>query len=70
MSKRDRIAYVVSCIALLFMGLVSLEEGPAALLIGLPVLFYWLYRYFNKDISFLDQDKELTNGVGDQLPAI
>ena len=54
MNKRDKVAFMVSCIALLA-GLLPMVEGEAGAIIVFwpPVLLYWLYRYLNKDISFL-----------------
>lgn len=56
MNKKDKIAFLVSC-AMLLLGLLPLMEGEAAALIVFwpPVVLYWLYRYLNKDISFIKQ---------------
>jgi len=56
MNKRDKVAFMVSCIALLA-GLLPMVEGEAGAIIVFwpPVVLYWLYRYLNKDISFLDK---------------
>lgn len=55
MNKKDKIAFLISAL-ILFCGILPFLDGEAAgLILWAPVAFYWLYRYFNKDISFLNQ---------------
>jgi hypothetical protein len=54
MSKKDRIAIVVSILYLLFPLLVLMNSnGPMAVVILSPLLVYWGYRFIKNDISFL-----------------
>lgn len=64
MTKKDRIAVVVTLIWFLLSTMFSLGEGmglPGILLLMIPFYFYWGYRFIKNDISFLpikDKDKE------------
>lgn len=59
MNKRDKSAFLVSCLALLagILPLIDGETGPM-IFFWPPVVLYWLYRYLNKDISFLGQGND------------
>ena len=46
MSKKDRIAIVIS-IPLLLLGLVALFEEGLGIVILLPLFCYWGYRFIN-----------------------
>ena len=52
MSKKDRIAIVIS-IPLLLLGLVALFEEGLGIVILLPLFCYWGYRFIKNDISFM-----------------
>lgn len=53
MSKKDRIAVVVS-ILLIPIGIVWFKDAEAAgLIILAPLIIYWAYRFIKNDISFL-----------------
>lgn len=62
MSKKDRIAIVVSILYLLFPLLVLMvfgSDGPImAVIFSSPLLVYWGYRFIKNDISFLKIGKK------------
>jgi len=57
MSKKDRVAIVVSFLYLLFPLAVLLDgasDAPIAAIIFLsPLIMYWGYRFIKNDISFI-----------------
>lgn len=60
MNKKDRIAVVVSFFYLLFPFLLFLEDGnfSQAIVVALPVILYWGYRFIKGDISFINDLKD------------
>ena len=55
MSKKDRIALVISAIYMLFPITVLFGGKPdAVVIVILPLLIYWGYRFIKNDISFLN----------------
>ena len=62
MSKKDRIALVISAIYILFPIAILFGRRPEEVVIAiLPLLIYWGYRFIKNDISFLN-DKGKDNG--------
>lgn len=57
MNKKDKVAFMISSIVVLF-SLLFAVEGPEGLLLLPPVALYWLYRYLNKDISFITKHND------------
>lgn len=54
MTKKDRIAVVVSIFYFFFVCLFSLLEGELSGAMFLtPLICYWSYRFIKNDISFL-----------------
>ncbi len=54
MTKKDRIAVVVTVLALFFGGLAVLgDEGVSFIIASVGVVLYWAYRFIQNDISFL-----------------
>lgn len=55
MESRDKLAFAISSVSLLIglSGMMIGEEGFIFFLIGIAL--YWLYRYLNKDISFINK---------------
>lgn len=58
-NKKDKSAFLFSCLALLagVLPLIDSETGPL-IFFWPPVLLCWLYRYLNKEISFLGQSND------------
>lgn len=63
MSKKDRIAVVLSIPYLLFVLLVVFNGGrpDTGLVIALPLIAYWGYRFIKNDISFLKVRDDTAN---------
>jgi len=63
MSKKDRIAIVISVLAL-FPGTIILDANGLKLLgafviVGGILIAYWGFRFIQGDISFLQQNKDI-----------
>ncbi|ACN18055.1 conserved hypothetical protein (plasmid) [Desulforapulum autotrophicum HRM2] len=58
MTKKDRIAIVVSIVYAILPLLVLFEEPAAALLFCLPIILYWGYRFIKNDISFIGNSND------------
>jgi hypothetical protein len=53
-SRKDRIALVISALYSLFPLVVIFEGKPAGVILAmLPLLVYWGYRFIKGDISFI-----------------
>ncbi|MEA3314239.1 MAG: hypothetical protein U9Q30_00085 [Campylobacterota bacterium] len=65
MSKKDRIAIVVSGLYFLFPLAALLEAtrnaGFGFVVLTVPLILYWGYRFIKNDISFMS-NKEDSNG--------
>ena len=54
MNKKDRIAVVVTTLALFFGGIAALgDEGITILWVSIFTVVYWANRFIKNDISFL-----------------
>ena len=54
MTKKDRIAIIVSILYLIFMGYLLTElSGSDVLIFSVLIIIYWGYRFIKNDISFL-----------------
>lgn len=53
MTKKDRIAIVVSVIYSLFPIFVMIDGEEGAFFFLLPVFIYWGYRFIQGDVSFI-----------------
>jgi len=57
MSKRDRVAIVISVLVLILGCIILYEIGlslfGALVIIGIILIIYWGYRFIKNDISFL-----------------
>ncbi len=53
MSKKDRIAVVLSIPYLIFCLFGAVEAPAIGLILGIPLFIYWGYRFVKNDISFL-----------------
>jgi hypothetical protein len=58
MNTKDKLAFLVSSLIIMLVLLITAEEGPVGLIFCAPVALYWLYRYFNKDISFIGRKSD------------
>lgn len=59
MTKKDRIAIVVSIVYAILPLLALVDEEPAvALLFCLPIILYWGYRFIKNDISFIGNSND------------
>ncbi|MCL7423445.1 MAG: hypothetical protein M8364_21375 [Methylobacter sp.] len=62
MNKKDRIAIVVSIVYMFFPLILIAAKGmrslPGALLVTLPVVIYWGYRFIKGDISFIGSNND------------
>lgn len=59
MNKKDRIAVVVTTLALFFGGIAALgDEGVSFVIASVVVVLYWTYRFIKNDISFLRMKDE------------
>lgn len=60
MTKKDRVALVISVVYLFFPLLLLADRGvrnlPPALLFTIPIVIYWGYRFIKNDISFLNKN--------------
>lgn len=52
-SKRDRVAIVMSTISLCFIILCFLEDEEFGIIVSFFLISYWGYRFVKNDISFL-----------------
>lgn len=58
MNKKDKFAFLVSSAVIMLSLFIAADEGPEGLILCAPVTLYWLYRYFSRDISFIDQTSD------------
>ncbi|HAN29656.1 MAG TPA: hypothetical protein DCP75_18405 [Haliea salexigens] len=58
MNRKDKFAFLVSSVAIMLGLFIAADEGPEGLILCAPVALYWLYRYFSRDISFIDQNPD------------
>lgn len=59
MNKKDRIAVVVTILALFFGSLAALgDEGITILWVSIFTVLYWASRFIKNDISFLRMKDE------------
>lgn len=61
MTKKDRIAIVVSIFATIF-GFISINTNTTQFILGwailICILIYWSYRFIKNDISFIKMRDE------------
>lgn len=54
MSKKDRVAIVISALYFLFPLVVLIDGEPVGMIVFTsPLIAYWGYRFVKNDISFL-----------------
>lgn len=58
MNKKDKFAFLVSSIVIMLGLFIAADEGLEGLILCAPVALYWLYRYFSRDISFIEQNSD------------
>ena len=58
MTTKDRIAIVVSVVYAILPLLALFEEPTVALLLCLPIILYWGYRFIKNDISFIGNSND------------
>ena len=70
MTKKDRIAISISISWVLIMATISaeMERGANILIVfgifSSPVILYWIYRFIQNDLAFLQRNPKTANDKG------